>query len=357
MVIIIAHHFGVHGINPYFHTSFDGLSWSIHDLPWQYIFTQFVCWGGNLGNSIFILITGYFMINRRMNYKKILSLLGALFFYSWIIALILYGAHLIPFSHKNLIKSLIPIWVGANWFVSCYIIFSLFIPFFNYFLNRISRQSYVTFLVIFYSIFLFLPAFKFQSFMGGGGIPFFMLVYAIGGYIRLYGNEYTRRGSYFYLRKAGVCIACIIFVVAVSIIAGGVLHKFNLMEGSNGRITFLQVPLAAFLFMSFLTMKPFYSNAVNRIAGAMLGVYLIHDNDLMRPFIWHQLFPNIDFIYSNWYVAFYAAKVLCVLVVCIGIELFRKKLIEPVIMKCIDRHYSSLEQKVSQVISKCANLW
>ena len=184
-----------------------------------------------------------------------------------------------------------------------------------------------------------------------------MLVYAIGGYIRLYVNEYTRRGSYFYLRKAGICIACIIFVVAASIIAGGVLHKFNLMEGSNGRITFLQVPLAAFLFMSFLTMKPFYSNAVNRLAGTMLGVYLIHDNDLMRPFIWHQLFPNIDFIYSNGYVAFYAAKVLCVLVVCIGIELFRKKLIEPVIMKCIDRHYSSLEQKVSQVISKCANLW
>nr|WP_317429717.1 hypothetical protein [uncultured Mitsuokella sp.] len=62
----------------------------------------------------------------------------------------------------------------------------------------------------------------------------------------------------------------------------------------------------------------------------MLGIYLIHDNDLMRRLIWDYIVPNLDFIHSPWYVLFYAGKVLAVFGVCALVEAARKKWLEPV---------------------------
>lgn len=119
------------------------------------------------------------------------------------------------------------------------------------------------------------------------------------------------------------------------------LFKFILqltIEKNYVHTTFLQVLLAASLFHVFLTLPPFYSKAINKLAGTVLGIYLIHDNNLMRPFLWHNLFPNIDFLYSDWYVVFYIFKVLAVFIVCAGIELTRKIFLEPVMVRIIDKY-------------------
>ena len=44
--------------------------------------------------------------------------------------------------------SLIPIFYGLNWFVSRYILFTLFIPFINSFLTSLSKYRYLSFLLI-----------------------------------------------------------------------------------------------------------------------------------------------------------------------------------------------------------------
>lgn len=46
--------------------------------------------GGTLGNALFILITGYFMINRKVNPQKLILLLATMLFYSWLIFIIVY---------------------------------------------------------------------------------------------------------------------------------------------------------------------------------------------------------------------------------------------------------------------------
>lgn len=337
MFIIIIHHFGVHGIDPYF-GKYLNENWTFHNLPWQYIFTQIVCWGGNLGNSIFILITGYFLIDRKVNYKKILLLLSTLFFYSWIIMMILYGGHFVTFSLKGMIKSLIPIWFGGNWFVSCYIIFSLFIPFLNAFLNNLSRNRYLIFLSGFYVIFLVLPVFKFVNFMSQAPFLLFTFVYALGGYFRLYGENLLLQRSRSHVKQSFIWLFCIWGIVAFSFFLGSHLHNLAFIEKNYVHTTFLQVLLAASLFHVFLTLPPFYSKAINKLAGTVLGIYLIHDNNLMRPFLWHNLFPNIDFLYSDWYVVFYIFKVLAVFIVCAGIELTRKIFLEPVMVRIIDKY-------------------
>lgn len=337
MFIIIIHHFGVHGINPYFEKLLNA-NWTLYDVPWQYIFTQFMCWGGNLGNSIFILITGYFLIDRKVNYKKILLLLSTLFFYSWIIMIFLYGGHFMPFSLKGMLKSLIPIWFGSNWFVSCYIIFSFFIPFFNTLLNTLSYRRYSIFIGMYYVIFFILPAFSFVNFMSQSRFLFFAFVYALGGYLRLYDKTLLSMKRK-YLIQSLTYFFFIFLIIACSFFYGSYVHKISLIERIPTNTTFLQVLLAVSLFRLFLSLPPFYSRFINKLAKTLLGIYLIHDNNIMRPFLWHSLFPNIDFLYSDWYCVFYILKVLIVFIICAIIELIRKKFLEFTISHIIDKYY------------------
>lgn len=54
------------------------------------------------------------------------------------------------------------------------------------------------------------------------------------------------------------------------------------------------------LFLAFTKMKPFYSKTVNTIAASTLGVYLIHENIFMRPFLWQKVFKNAEMFNSDY---------------------------------------------------------
>lgn len=140
ILMIITAHFGVHGVFHVLEESDKGMDLLTADsLNWQICFTQTIGWLGGLGNVLFILITGYYMIGRDVNYRKIFLLIITLFFYSWSIGVFAFGIVGIAYDLIDVIKNLFPLYFGNNWFVSCYIIFSLFLPFINKFLNALSR--------------------------------------------------------------------------------------------------------------------------------------------------------------------------------------------------------------------------
>lgn len=64
IILIIFHHFNIHGI------------WAMeesHSLlsSWQMFVSCMTGWGGNVGNEIFMIITGYFMITGKVHWKKL----------------------------------------------------------------------------------------------------------------------------------------------------------------------------------------------------------------------------------------------------------------------------------------------
>ena len=80
MFIIIAHHFVVHGIYPVVQIS------SVH--TFNAAAAVLIGWGGYLGNSIFIILTGFFSIKKKVSYRRLFFLVLAMTFYSVAIALI-----------------------------------------------------------------------------------------------------------------------------------------------------------------------------------------------------------------------------------------------------------------------------
>lgn len=88
MTIIIFHHFIVHGIFPAVNIQQN------HTLG--ILIFLLVGWGGYLGNSLFILLTGYFSARQKLSVKRLIMLLGAMVFYSVGIALIWKSQHRLP---------------------------------------------------------------------------------------------------------------------------------------------------------------------------------------------------------------------------------------------------------------------
>lgn len=264
-----------------------------------------------------------------------------------------YGTNLLPHTPTKLIHESLPILFGGNWFVSCYIIFSLFIPFENLFLSHLTKGQYQAFLALFFLCYSVLPAFKIVTFFSNAPILFFVFVYAIGGYLRLHGASLRTAGQHKrYLR----CFLVMVLLVLASILAldavGLLLHKDGFLTESARLTMILTIPLAVSLFLYFLTRPYFFSAAINRIAGTVLGIYLIHDNQLMRTLIWDHIFPNLDYFHSSWYVLFYIGKVLAVFAVCSAIELLRKRYVERPMAAVLDRRWPSLQRMAGAVQAK-----
>lgn len=345
MIIIIMHHFGIHGVFHILDKSQNILM--VNNLSWQIVFTQIVSWGGNVGNAIFVLITGYFLINKKVNVKKIILLLFSMFLYSWIIEILYFGILGVPYSIKMIIRESIPIYFGNNWFVSCYIIFSFFIPFINKFLNNINEKEYLMFILLLFIFYNFLPSFKANTFMNDKFI-FFGLVYSIGGYLKLYFNRYTKKDySKKYIKVFFIQIFMIFICIIFSDILASIFSKDILIKLYNPVINVLSIPIAITLFLYFLTMKPIYNKNINTISSTILGIYLIHDNNLMRMVIWDYIFPNINYINSNFYIIFFIIKVCLVFIICSFIEFLRKKYIEPIFIKLLDRHWNYYSNRLN----------
>lgn len=106
-------------------------------------------------------------------------------------------------------------------------------------------------------------------------------------------------------------------------------------------VNLLSTGTAVAMFMAAVCHKPFTSTKINKLAGSVLGVYLIHDNPLVRPFLWRELFPNVALLDKEYFALFMVVKVAAVYVICLGIDLARRRWIEHVFRRWVERYWDS----------------
>ncbi len=115
------------------------------------------------------------------------------------------------------------------------------------------------------------------------------------------------------------------------------------------RLPLLAISLLLFIGFSRLQMKP--NRIVNRIASAMFGVYLIHDHEYVRYFLWLDLFHNMDHSDDRLLFLRFLGEIIFILVSCSLIELLRIHLLEKKYMPVVQRTASYLDQKRENLFS------
>lgn len=364
MALIIMHHYACHSnlgiISPVIH--------------------QVLLWGGKIGVMSFLLITGYFQVNSNFKSKKLFKLIFQVLFYSYIYLLLFFIFDRDSLTFENKIFGIIPLISKNYWFISIYVFLYILSPFLNKIIKSFSQNTFKHLLILFVIYF-----FGIKTFVYGNAIEFFesvlgfMFFYFVGAYIRLYKIAFFEK-----LRWKNIVLAfsIIVFIVSLNIVNLRILSNYignSLVDHLSNFVTVISTYQIGSIFTLVVTICIFHffknldiknNKFINFIASTTFGCYLIHDNTLVRPFLWKNLFDmnivmvgSLKSLFSS--NAFIVNKVLAIpmvfisdvvnipihfflplhclliiifiLAVCSIIEFIRMNLIEKNIMKLVDR--------------------
>lgn len=331
MFFIVSSHFGVHG------------GFNLMEKP--FIINKIIVQlnsAGKFGVNLFVLITGYFLITGKFSLKKLINLMFETWFYSIFIMLIFLIFPLgINVGIKSVIKSCLPIIYSSYWFITTYIILYIFVPFINSFINKISQKEYLKLLFLLIMFCSFIPTFTKATF-AFSDLSYFLLLYLVGGYIRLYPNKYTEKtvlnflyGIVFYLL---ICISIIVFDALgekYQIFSRGATYFF-------GQQSFPLFISSVGIFLGFKNLKIKNIKIINMISSTTLGIYLIHDNFFVREFLWLKFFKVSEHFYDK-YLLFYSLKIiLLVFFVCMIIDFIRQILFKYTINIFLEKYFDKI---------------
>ncbi len=317
MFLIVAHHFSVHGRVPIWHAEYP--------LSFNYYFTQMMSTGGKIGVNLFVLITGYFLINKLSKMSSLVYLWLTTFFYVILFFIIFTACGVNEFSWSGLIACFFPIRNDEYWFVSAYFLLILLSPFITIGFNSLTNKQLLSFLVVFGIVWSVVPTLTTKPEYYGSTLFWFVYIFAWGGFIRRTEPE-KRFGKPFYW--AGV-LGSWLMIGIITIVADLVNKKFidfiyvDWFTFANMN-SFFSLIAALSIFMLFKTWDMKYVPWINKAAGAMLGVYLIHENPILYPWMWKSLFDVPAHLSSPWFPLWSLGVALLIFVVCTLIDLGRE---------------------------------
>lgn len=327
ILAIIAHHFSIH---PQWDFDYGSIAFNR-------VFLQALCIGGKLGVNCFLLISGFFLIDKKnRSAKSILKIWLQMLFYSITIPLLMYIFGQSGLTTKTLLTAVLPI-TSVTWdYASAYFVLMLFVPFYNRLLQSLNKKEFKKLLAIYFCCWCFIPTITGQNFESNYLIWMFV-VYSCGAYIRLYPNNLTES-----IKSAIVGTIASYSLYLLSVIVLDVLGtRFSLFANNAREIRFGQMQmlpcilLSISVFLLFKNLRIKNSNIINFLANGVFGVYLIHEHFLVRSLLWNQLFKNAEHYYSKNLFLYTLSVVVIVFLCCEIIEQLRIYLLEKHYMRLI----------------------
>jgi surface polysaccharide O-acyltransferase-like enzyme len=319
MIMIVFHHFAIHG-----NFDLDMIS------PINRFWYNYIVMGGKIGVNVFVFISGYHLIDNNkisVNWQKILKFIGQVLFYSIVIFVIGKLMGVDGLGSRSLIKACFPITFSQWWFASGYFVLYLFHPFLNKLLHSLDKSSYqklILMLVICWSV---IPTFTTSSYQSNS-LLWFVTLYSISGYIKLHGSNSKFTAKHYFISF----LICSVLTYSTSVVFTLFGRKWDIFSShatyfyDQEKVTTLLISLC--LFMFFVSLKINYNKCINIVASATFGVYLIHDHSIIRQFLWVDIFQNAQYQDRLILIPYSIAVVVVVFAVCSLIDLFRQQLIE-----------------------------
>ena len=281
------------------------------------------------GVNLFVLISGYFLVEKELNLARVLRLWLQVLFYSVLFSAVGWIIGQEPFSAKNVLNTLLPIYSIRYWFVGPYIGMVLLAPFLSKTVYALTQKEYQWMLIILIGVCCtFTLGVPYGNKLGaenGFSLIWFITLFFTGGYFRRF-DPVPRR------RTVGIS-----FLVCAGLIYLFYLAKAFWRYKTTGQLfpeyttnNSFAFPLALLLFVYFKKLPATGNRTISLLAGPatlMFGVYLIHEHPIVREWLWQTCWSQIGLdITSPW---LYPAGILfcgIIFLLCCGIEWGRKTL-------------------------------
>lgn len=249
--------------------------------------------------NTYVLISGYFLVEAKFRIKRVIALVLQILFYSCLIPVILILTGVLPPSELTLYdiwQSIFPIQMKQYWFMSAYVVMFLFTPVLNaaaHAMKKGQMQTVIVLMLLIESLGKTLIPARLALDSEGYDALWFMTVYLIAAYIRLYGIPFLEKKN-----RAAVCyvLSCLgiyglLLLIRGLYLATGRFEDF--MKSPTGYNHLLTLGAAVALFYMFRNWefgekesRP--ASLVCKAAPYSLGVYLLHEQIYVRfewPFL------------------------------------------------------------------------
>lgn len=325
MLFIIAHHFALH-------TGWPDASSFTFNLYYIELLKSL----GKIGAAIFFIIFGYFLAKSKMtnaNIKKIFKTAIPTWFYSITIFIVFTSISLykvkieIPID-QNSLQSIFPIISNAYWFVSAYIVLELLSPFIKKMLEALNNRELACMISIYviccweFGSISYLISNNYAPLLV---IPSCILYSSIG--FLAYRVKDKIKTKTIVLALTLSALVLLFSPAIINILAKvGYTYNENLFWQFDSPICIM---MATSLFLLFEKIK-LKSTAINTIASATFGVYLIHDNIFIRTYLWGGEsvlnLPGHYFDNKMHFIILSVSTIAIIFVTCTAVELIRKKI-------------------------------
>ena len=343
MILIIMHHFSVHGCFPF-----------TPDLTFNKVFLQVFGLGGKAGVVAFVMITGSFMVFSSFKLHKFAKLVGQIWFYSIAMLGVAMGLGLDTVTSRNMMLALLPI--GAmSWFAQNFLVLYLLTPVINRVLHWLQHTYYVILLVVSTVIWFLMPTVLNlwpnvpHTTFGFKHIFSFVIFYSMGAYIKLYGSHITKKIGIIFsaIGLVGAFLGDILVDVLAMTNPAYMKQIFYFTQNDYG---FFQLLLGIGLFIIFLKAKITYRPWINVVASTTFGIYLLHVNKLFLHYMWDNVLATYQY-YDSILLPLYAILVVALIFV-IGmiVDYVRLAFIEKPVMKAITPSLERIQSRVEKVV-------
>lgn len=245
--------------------------------------------------NTYVLISGYFMVHSSFKPMRLVKLWLQVLFYTILtpVVLGLLGfVDLSQYSTYDFLRNLLPVNMLQYWFISAYFLMVLVSPLLNAAVKNLPQKELGLILLLLLgmeSLTKTVIPVRLELDNLGYDCFWFMVVYLIGAYIRLYGLPFIEKWKSGPLFGLYAC-TCLLLMGLYQVIHGIYLKNGSLehMLGTTYGYNHLLVILAAvLLFATFrkMQLRGGVGNFIIKISPYTLGVYLLHEQLAMR-YLW-----------------------------------------------------------------------
>lgn len=332
MVLIVAYHYSNAGFSVP----------STEPVTFNVLFLNFIGFGGQLGVDMFVLISGYFMIEQKFKIRRAVRL--------WLRCVIIpafMGVIALICGRTDLRSFLTVFFTPINnsyWFITTYFLMFILSDYINALIHAITKNQHLTLICVLAAVYTVLPTF-FAIRMDGSTLMLFVLLYLIAAYIRIYSPELSNSK---YCLAAGIgfhlfcnLVSCVFMLMRDSYpVLGHIADRMRCM----GETTI--VIAAVIIFCGFKNLNIKYSKAINFFGASTLGVYLVHENIFTNRMLWVVIMQSPGYLYSSNLVLFSLVAIIAEYAVSMLIDMAYLYSLEGRLMKLADRVLEKLPKRL-----------
>ena len=294
--------------------------------------------------NLFVMITGYFMVKSKMNLKSIAKLVLETFIYSVSIA-VLFALKTKTWPN---IRNFFPVSSNEYWYVTAYVAIYLLSPFMNIVLRKINKKQYSVLLALITIFMVIQPSIFYTNttiINSGLSLIWMVYLYIFAGYIRMHYDKNI---------KKEICFMISILLVILTVIMSAIYAPFLKIDLSkiSKHYSITVVCSTIFMFLGFKQVNLKNKKTIKLleiISPLTFGVYLIHDNNIIRRRLWMKYLKISKLVFSEGLLIKLILIGLGVYIVCLFIDFARKTIFDAIYKTKL---YGKLDNKLDKLNTK-----